>query len=1629
MNPSDTASSRPSLTSAKKALLEKRLRGLAAGAPRADVVAPRARRDYLPLSFSQQRLWFLEQLQPGLGFNHIHAAIRVEGDLDVPAIRRALTEILRRHESLRTRFALVDGSPVQTVAEPYEFPLPATDLRHVPADELDAEVHRRAMEEANHPFDLARDPLFRGQLLVLGAGSHALFLTMHHIISDGWSIGVMIQELAALYEAFRDGRPSPLPELSLQYPDYAAWQREYLTGAVLERQLDYWRGRLGGAPDLELRTDRPRPAVQTFRGESHWFTVPAAETAALHALSKGLNATLFMVGLAAFQALLARYAGQDDIVVGSPIANRTRREIEEIVGFFVNTLVLRGDVSGDPTFRELVGRVREAALGAYAHQDLPFEKLVDEVQPERDLSRNPLFQVMFALQNAPGSELELPGLRLTWEPPKSGTSKFDVMLWAQERDGELNACFEYNTDLFDPPSIHRMERHFRRVLTAVLADPDVLVSQLPLVTDEERALLAAWNDTGEAFGEAGATLHGLVEARAARTPDAVAVVFGGETLTYAELDAQASLLAAALRDRGVGPETRVGVCLERSPELVVALLGVLKAGGAYVPLDPDYPADRLAYMAEDSAAPVLLTQERLRGRVPASGATVLCVDVAPSPPGPLSPASGRKGENDMPEGEGRTEPGGGSPPPPAPPPQAREGSTTLPPRTSSPPPVGEGWRVAPGWGAAAAPSVEVSPDSLAYVIYTSGSTGRPKGAMNAHRGIVNRLLWMQRQYGLTPDDRVLQKTPFSFDVSVWELFWPLIAGARLVLARPDGHRDPLYLSELIGQEGVTTLHFVPSMLQAFLDAGEPERCGSVRRVVCSGEALGAEVRDRFFDRLPGAELHNLYGPTEAAVDVTFHACERGRPVVPIGRPVANTRVHVLDARLGETPVGVPGELFIAGTQVGRGYLGRPELTAERFLPDPFGAEPGARMYRTGDRARWTSSGEVEFLGRLDEQVKVRGHRIELGEVESALLRQPGVREAVAVAREDAPGHTRLVAYVVTGPQGAAVVPELRGRLKEELPEYMVPSAFVVLDALPVTPNGKLDRAALPAPEWTLAEDGPRVAPRDEVEETLAGIWCGVLRLDRVGVHDNFFELGGDSILSIQVISRAAQAGIRLSPRQVFQHPTVAELAAVADTAAVVRAEQGEVVGDVPLTPVQRWFFEQAHPDPHHWNQALLLEVRRPLDPEVMEGALGALMRHHDALRLRFAREEGGWRQRAAPFAGPVPFARVDLSLRSDADALREAERVSGEAQASLDLDEGPLLRAVYFDRGADRTGRLLLAVHHLAVDGISWGVLVEDLERACAQIERGEAVRFPPKTTSFRQWAQRLEDYARTPEAEDELDRWLARPPARPLPVDHPGGGNTVAHTRTAAVALSPEETHALVYEVPVAYRAQVADVLLAALARTLSGWTGERTVHVEMEGHGREPLFEDVDLSRTVGWFTSVFPVVLDVEAGGSPGDVLKAVKEQVRAVPGKGIGYGILRYLGHEEAGAALRGAPAPQVSFNYLGRMDSLLPGDALFRPVDEPMGAARAPSAPRRHLLEVDAHIEGGRLRAAWTYSERIHLPATVEALAARWTDEVRALIERCREPEAAGYTPSDFPEAELSQDELDDLLAGFAALND
>jgi amino acid adenylation domain-containing protein len=1082
------------LSPEKRALFQALLKKQGVAAP--DGIPRRSDAGPAPLSFSQERLWFLDRLDPGSSTYNVPWTLRVQGALDVPLLERAFGEVVRRHDALRTTFALRDDEPVQHVAPPGEVRLPVEDLSATPAGEREAELRRRVAAAAWAPFDLEAGPVYRAVLYRVDPADHLLLVSIHHAVTDGGSMGVLFRELNAVYAAFAAGKPSPLHPLSIQYADFAVWQRQQLSGARLEEELAWWRAKLDGAPAvLDLPTDRPRPPIRRYTGARRTVMLPPSLLERLKALALGDGATLYMVLLAAYATVLGRWSGQDDVVVGTPIAGRHHREAEELIGFFANTLVVRTELRGDPTFRELVARARESMLSTQAHAELPFEKLVAELAPERSLSHSPLFDVMFVLENATGVGATQTGWQVRAAASDSPGAKYDLILTAEEHPHGLMLVLHYAVELFDAATMDRMLAHLRVLLESAVAAPGTRISALPLLDGEDRARLAAWNATERAYPPADG-VHRAFEAQARRTPDAVALVAEEGTLTYAQLDARANRIARRLAALGVRPGARVGVCLERGAGMVASLLAVMKAGAAYVPLDPGYPAGRLAGMLEDADVGALVTEARLADRLPAHGAAVLALD---------ADAAAIDAESAGPV------------------------------------------------------DVDPDPDLPAYVIFTSGSTGRPKGAANAHRGVLNRLFWMQEAYGLTADDVVLQKTPFSFDVSVWEFFWPLMAGARLVVARPEGHRDPAYLAGLIEREGVTTVHFVPSMLAAFLDGADAGRCASLRRVVCSGEALSADLAARFHARMPSStELHNLYGPTEAAVDVTYHPCVRddARRTVPIGRPVANTQVHVLEPSGEPAPVGVPGELHIGGVQVGLGYLGRPALTAERFVPDPFSPIPGARLYRTGDRARWTAEGVVEYLGRLDFQVKVRGLRIELGEIEAALVAHPSVREAVAAVRAAPGGDPLLVAYVVADGDGADA-DALREHLGRSLPEYMVPSAFVALDALPLSPNGKLDRRALPDPDFA-ARTRPYVAPRSPVERVVAGIWAELLRAERVGVDDDFFALGGHSLLAVQAAARAQDAfGVEIPLGYVFSQPTVAGLSAAlsADPATGSRVEQ------------------------------------------------------------------------------------------------------------------------------------------------------------------------------------------------------------------------------------------------------------------------------------------------------------------------------------------------------------------------------------------------------------------------------------------------------------------------------------------
>ncbi|WP_229796441.1 non-ribosomal peptide synthetase, partial [Saccharothrix coeruleofusca] len=1468
-------SSKQSRISALPAHLRERLRDRLAGkVGHADVIPPAPRHEPLPLSLGQQRLWFLNQLSPEDTEYNSALALRLRGGLDVPLLTGALRGLVERHESLRTSFVDTDGKPVQVVHADADLPVQVVDCAPEALEEL-------LRAEVAQPFDLGRGPLFRALLVRLAEDDHVLLLTSHHIVVDGWSLGVLADELGALY------RGEVLAPPALQYADFAVWQRQ----RPLERQLDHWRDRLRGTAPLELPTDRPRPAERTSAGAAHEFTVPAGVVDRLRELARAHDATLFTALLAACQVLLARYAGQDDIAIGTVTAGRNRPELAGLVGFFVNTVVLRSSVDTARPFTELLAAAKDTALDAFAHDEVPFDRVVEAVGVERDPSRTPLFDVMVVLQNAGRALPVLPGLAVSEHPMTRQAANFDLSIDFTEGDAGLHCLVEYSTDLFDAATVRRLGEHLVVLLEGVTAEPDRPVGALPLLTpSERRRLLREWNDT--ALDVPKTTFTALFEAQVRRTPEATALVCGTDRLTFAEVDARANRLAHWLIGRGVRPEQVVALSLPRGVDAVVAVFGVLKAGAVYLPVDPGLPELRRRHLIDDSGAVLVLD-----GAVD----TASCPDTSPGLP--------------------------------------------------------------------------LRPDNAAYVIYTSGSTGKPKGVVVEHRHLVN-LLHNHREDFATEHLRVALSAVFSFDTS-WEGLLLMADGHELHVLTDDVRLEPTALVDYVRRNRIDFLDLTPSYVQQLIPAGLLDGEHAPRLLMLGGEALGGALwRELAASR---TRAYNFYGPTETTVDAVSCEVTGDRPV--IGRPLSNLSAYVLDEELQPVPVGVAGELHIAGAQVSRGYLNRPGLTASRFLADPFGA-PGSRMYRTGDRVRWLPDGTLEYLGRNDDQVKIRGFRIEPGEVEAALLSHPDVTEATVVARDD-DGHARLIGYVVTRSPVAHAA--LREHLKRTLPEYQVPSAFVELDRIPLTPNGKVDRRALPAPQ--VKGEGDFVAPSTPVEVALARVWADVLGVERVGAHDNFFALGGDSILSIQLVSRARQAGFRLSSRDVFRHQTVAELALVAGVAEQAPAEVRLFSGPAPLTPIQRWFFAE-HGPLRHFTMSLLVELDPEVDHARLHAAVRSVVGHHDALRLRFREVDGRWVQEVADTETAEVF-RVE----SDADV----EAGARAARRDLDLAGGPLLRAVLFTGAPPR---LLLTVHHLAVDGVSWRILLGDLEAAY----RGEPLE--PVGTPFTEWAHRLAEHVASGALDDALPHWRSLPEPERLPVDHDGVG-AEGSTRLLSVRLDRRTTDALLHEVPPVYRTQVNDVLLSALGRALAEWTGRDSVSVALEGHGREELFDGVDLSRTVGWFTTQFPVVLPVAEDW--GRTLKAVKEALRAVPHKGLSFEAL------DVGGRL-----PEISFNYHGQWDVGGTSEGLYRARRDSAGEDVAPDRPRGHLLDVTGLVEGGELELTWRYSPEVHDEATVRRLAERVAEALREIVAHCALPSAFGRTPSDFPLARLTQQQVDRL---------
>ncbi|TDR39584.1 non-ribosomal peptide synthase protein (TIGR01720 family)/amino acid adenylation domain-containing protein [Pseudomonas brenneri] len=1527
------------------------------------------RRQSVPLSYSQQRMWFLWQMEPDSPAYNVGGMARLRGVLDVGRFEAALQALIMRHETLRTTFPSIDGVARQKVAAQSSVRMSWQDFSGLNEAERQLRLQQLADQEAHSPFNLETGPLLRACLVKAGDQEHYLVLTLHHIVTEGWAMDIFARELSALYEAFIDERESPLEPLPVQYLDYSVWQRQWLEAGERQRQLDYWTTQLGNEhPLLELPSDRPRPAVQSHQGELYRFDLSADLAARVRAFNAEHGLTLFMTMTATLATLLYRYSGQTDLRIGAPVANRIRPESEGLIGAFLNTQVVRCQLDGQMRVGELFEHVRHTVIEGQSHQDLPFDHLVEALQPPRSAAYNPLFQVMCNVQRWEFQQSrQLAGMTVEYLANDARATKFDLNLEVTDLDHRLGCCLTYSTDLFDELRIARMAAHWCNLLEALIADPQQRLSELALLQiDEQRALQ---DSLGIEAGEhrLDQCIHHLFSQQVQARGEAPALTFAGQTLSYRELDSRANRLAWMLRERGVGPQVRVGLALPRSLEMVIGLLAILKAGGAYVPLDPEYPLDRLHYMIEDSGIGLLLSDAAMFDALGTLPASVSCWCL----------------EDDLP--------------------------------------------VLANYPASDLPAISLA-QHQAYLIYTSGSTGKPKGVVVSHGEIAMHCQAVIERFGMRAEDCELHFYSINFDAATERLLVPLLRGAQVVL-RAQGQWDAEEICGLIREHRITILGFTPSygsQLAQWL--ATQNQTLPVRMCITGGEALTGEHLARIRAAFQPALFFNAYGPTETVVmplaSLAPEVLEEGAGSVPIGSIIGARVAYILDADLALVPQGATGELFVGGAGLAQGYHQRPGMTAERFVADPYA--DGGRLYRTGDLVRQRADGLVEYLGRIDHQVKIRGFRIELGEIETRLLEHEAVREAVVLAL-DAPSGKQLAAYLVSDASDHAALREaLKVHLKAQLPDYMVPTHLMVLDSMPLTANGKLDRRALPQPDAE-ANRQAYVAPSNELELSLAAIWCAVLNVQQVGLHDNFFELGGDSILSIQVVSRARQAGIHFSPRDLFQHQTVQALATVATRSEQITAEQGVLTGPSGMTPIQHWFFDSPIPARHHWNQALLLAPVQALDPRRLEQALLAVLEHHDALRLSFTQRDAQWHAEhlAVPEGGVLWLAQVT--------DMQQCEALFADAQRSLDLEHGPLLRALLVD-GPMGQQRLLIAIHHLVVDGVSWRVLLEDLQNVYRQLSDGQAVSLPAKTSALRDWAARLQAYASSESLREELRLWQQQlaGPAVELPVDRAHGSLRNRDAQTVSVRLDAERTRQLLQQAPSAYRTQVNDLLLTALARVLCRWSGHESTLIQLEGHGRETLFDEIDLTRSVGWFTSAYPLrltPLDIEEASGQGASIKAIKEQLRAVPHKGLGYGVLRYLADSTCRQAMAALPSASITFNYLGQFDQSFDSQALFHPLEAPAGPAHDPDAPLPNALSVDSQVYGGELVLRWTFSRERHDQQTISELADAYLGELQSLIAHCLRDDAGGLTPSDFPLAHLTQAQLDALPVPASAIED
>ncbi|MBE3649276.1 non-ribosomal peptide synthetase [Paenibacillus polymyxa] len=1526
---------------------------------------------FYAVSSAQKRMYILNQLDgAGISYN-IPGALTLIGSLDHKALDNAFRQLIDRHETLRTSFETMNGEPVQRVHNEVSF---RVELIHAPG------ADQRETDELVHgfvqPFNLEQAPLFRAGLIEISPEHHILLLDMHHIISDGTSINVLIQDFIHLYAG------DTLPSLRIQYKDYAAWQREQQQSERYQEQEDYWLNTFAGElPVLDIPTDYPRPAVRSFEGDVLEFTLDQRQSEGLKSIAMQTESTLYMVLLAAYTTLLSQYSGQEDIIVGSPIAGRPHADLGNLIGMFVNTLAIRNYPEGGKTFRDYVLEVKNNALKAFEHQNYPFEELVEKLGVDRDLSRNPLFDTMFALQNLEQTEQQLAELQLAPYPSEQTTAKFDLSLFAQE-DGEQIACgFQYGTRLYKRETIERLAVHLQQLINVVIEQPEIALAAIEMVSTQEKEQLVKQFSTTAADSPypRDQLMHVLFEEQVAQSPDRLAITFADTQLTYRELNERSDRLACILTSHGIrhGSGTqiqRVGIVAERSIEMVVGMLAILKAGGAYVPIDPEYPEERIRYLLEDSGAELLLSQRREQ--------------VSFEPGIPVIDLSDAQLWSS--EFEGYTHTHGSD--------AISNGGSAL---------------------------------DLSHVIYTSGTTGKPKGVMVNHRNVV-RLVKSTSYATLDENTRMLQMGAVVFDASTFEIWGTLLNGGQLYVVNHDTILDAAKFKQAMNKYRINTMFMTTALFNQHSQQ-DIEVFASLKELLVGGDVMSVPHANRVLKEYPHLRLSNVYGPTEnTTFSTTYEIMEPQTQGVPIGRPIDHSTVYVVNRSLKLQPVGAWGELLLGGDGVALGYLNRPELTAEKFIESPF--RPGEYCYRTGDLVRWRADGVLEYKGRMDEQVKIRGYRIELGEVETRLSTIAGVKESVVIVRQDDHGQKQLCAYFVTDSELSAS--DLRNALSQDLPSYMVPSYFVRLSRLPLTLNGKVDRRALPLPEHNLDTGMDYVAPETDVQQALAAAWGAILGIQKVGIQDNFFHLGGDSIKAIQVSSRLFQAGYKLEMKDLFKYPTIADLSTYIQPVNRV-AEQGEVTGNVVLTPIQRWFFEQPTDEPHYFNQSVMLYRQEGYDEQALRQALHQITTHHDALRMIFRSSENGYTawNRGVDEGEPYHLECFDYR-NSDAiegNLAKIIEAKCNEIQSGISLSEGPLMRLGLF-RCQDGD-HLLVAIHHLVVDGVSWRILFEDLATAYEQASKGEQViQLPHKTDSFQTWAEKLHAYANSPAMERERAYWeeLAQAELAPLPQDY--GHNEhdkplIGDSESVTALWTKVETEQLLKQANRAYRTEINDLLLTAVGMALQAWSGNDRFLINLEGHGREPILPEVDITRTIGWFTSQYPVLLDMPEETVLSQRIKHVKEGLRSIPQKGIGYGALKYLFDRQTqtseGPSAIFTTAPEISFNYLGQFDQDMKGNDLQSSPYEG-GMPLSPTMARTYTLDFGGIISGGQLGLTISYSRTSYRPETIERLARLLESSLREILTHCTHKEHPELTPSDISYKGMSVEGLDSLLSEMGA---